>query len=101
MAFNEEKVILDMGMVYYSLPVDGIKDNTPEKLDELISQLNAEEKIVIHCASAGRVTDFFMAYLVSGLGYSLDDAVKVGKQLRFSIPLEKLLQKEISLETVN
>ena len=40
MAFNEEKVILDMGMVYYSLPVDGIKDNTPEKLDELIKKLH-------------------------------------------------------------
>ncbi|MCK4699702.1 MAG: hypothetical protein KAT38_05195 [Bacteroidales bacterium] len=53
---------------------------------------------MIHCASAGRVTHFFMAYLIKNKGYSINEAVEIGKSLKFSLPLEKLLETEISLE---
>lgn len=53
---------------------------------------------MIHCASAGRVTHFFMAYLIKNKGYSINEAVEIGKSLKFSLPLEKLLDTEISLE---
>jgi len=39
-----------------------------------------------------------MAYLIKNKGYSVNQAVKVGKSLKFSLSLEKLLETEISME---
>ena len=71
---------------------------TPENLDMLADILKTRTDVLIHCASAGRVTNFFMAYLIKYRGYTLDEAVEVGKDLRFSLPLEKLLDRNISME---
>jgi uncharacterized protein (TIGR01244 family) len=100
-AYVEKANAVKLGLEFYSLPVEGNKDYTPEKLDALISQLNRDEKIVIHCQSAGRATDFFMAYLIKDRGYTVNEAIEVGKSLRFSLPLEKLLNAEISMEMKN
>jgi len=99
-AYNEESNAKALGLEYYPLPVDGIKDYTPEKLDDLIKHINANEKVLIHCASGGRATDFFMAYLVKGKGYSINEAIEIGKQLKFTLPLEKLLDTKISMESI-
>ena len=88
-----------MGFEYYSIPVDGLKDYTPAKLDTLSVLLNKKDQIFLHCASGGRATDFFMAYLVKSKGYSLNEAAEIGRKLRFSLPLEKLLDTKISLES--
>ena len=74
------------------------QDDNPEKLDALINLLNRNEKILIHCAGANRVSDFFMAYLIKSQGYTVNEAVQVGEKLKFSLPLEKLLDAEISLK---
>ncbi len=97
-AFNEANICRDMGFEYYSIPVDGLKDNTPAKLDTLSVLLNRNDQVFLHCASAGRATDFFMAYLVKSKGYSVDEAAEIGRKLRFSLPLEKLLDTKITLE---
>lgn len=97
-AYNEEINAQELGFEYHALPVDGTKDYTPEKLEVFLSLINKNEKTVIHCASAGRVTHFFMAYLIKNKGYSINEAVEIGKSLKFSLPLEKLLETEISME---
>ena len=97
-AFNEVNVSKDMGFKYYSIPVDGTKDYTPAKLDTLSILLDKNDQIFLHCTSAGRATDFFMAYLVKSKGYSVDEAAEIGRKLRFSLPLEKLLDTKITLE---
>lgn len=96
-SFNEEIVAGQMGLKYYSVPVDGIKEHTPAKLKEL-SGLLSDQPVLIHCASGGRATNFFMAYLVKNKGYSIDKAVEIGKKLNFSFPLENLLDTKITME---
>jgi protein tyrosine phosphatase (PTP) superfamily phosphohydrolase (DUF442 family) len=97
-SFNEEAVAGQMGMKYCALPVDVTKDLTPAKLDEFSNLLNGDETILIHCAGAGRVTYFIMAWLVRSRGYTINKAVDIGKRLTFSLPIEKLLGTEISME---
>ena len=97
-AYNEEANAQELGFKYHSIPVDGTKDYSPEKLEVFLSLMNKNEKTVIHCASAGRVTHFFMAYLIKNKGYTVNEAVEIGKGLKFSLPLEKLLDTEISME---
>jgi protein tyrosine phosphatase (PTP) superfamily phosphohydrolase (DUF442 family) len=96
-AFNEENLSRELGFTYYNLPIDVTKDYNPEKLNAFSDLLTRNEIILIHCASAGRVTDFFMAYLITKQGYTLDEATAVGRKLRFSLSLEKLLGAEIGL----
>jgi protein tyrosine phosphatase (PTP) superfamily phosphohydrolase (DUF442 family) len=100
-AFNEVRICKEMGFEYYSIPVDGMKDYTPAKLDTLSVLLNKNEQVLIHCASGGRSTDFFMAYLVKSRGYSVNEAAEIGRKLKFSLPLEKLLDTKIDLELHN
>jgi len=97
-SYNEELIAKQLGFKYLSLPVDGIKDYTPDKLQEFSVLLEGNDPIFIHCASAGRVTYFFMAYLIKCKGYSIDQAVSIGKKLTFSFPLENLLDTKISME---
>jgi protein tyrosine phosphatase (PTP) superfamily phosphohydrolase (DUF442 family) len=99
-AFNEVDIARATGFEYYSVPVDGIKDYTPEKLASLATLLVSNDSTLIHCASGGRATDFFMAYLVKNKGYSVNEAVGVGRQLKFSLPIEKLLDCKINVVLV-
>jgi len=100
-AFKEVNICREMGFEYYSIPIDGLKDYTPAKLDMVSVLLNRNEEIFIHCASGGRVTDFFMAYLVKNKGYSVNEAADIGRKLKFSLPFEKLLDTKINLEVRN
>ena len=97
-AFNEVNICKNMGFEYYSIPVDGTKDYTPAKLDTLSVLLNRKDPVFLHCASGGRATDFFMAFLVKSKGYTINEAAEIGRKLKFSLPLEKLLDTKISLE---
>lgn len=97
-AFNENNICKEMGFEYYSVPVDGVKDYTPAKLYTLSALLKRNDQVFLHCASGGRATDFFMAYLVKSKGYTINDAALIGRKLKFTLPLEKLLDTKISLE---
>ena len=97
MAFNEEEVVGKLGMEFVHLPVDGQKDYTPEKLEAFARLLNHTDTIVVHCAGAGRVSDFMMAWLIKTQGYSVAEATEVGRQLKFSLPLEKLIGTKVTI----
>jgi protein tyrosine phosphatase (PTP) superfamily phosphohydrolase (DUF442 family) len=96
-AFNEVNICREMGLDYYSIPVDGLKDYIPAKLDTLSVLLNRKDIVFLHCASGGRATDFFMAYLVKSKGYSINEAAEIGRKLRFTLPVEKILDIKINL----
>ena len=98
MAFNEAEMARDLGFEYHSVPVDGFEAYTPGNLEKMASLLVPGKKVLIHCAGAGRVTSFFMAYLFKYEGYNIDEAVEVGKQLKFIMPLEELLDVKIHFE---
>ena len=97
-AYNEKNKTSELGFEYHNLPVNGTEDFSPEKLEAFLKLINEDEKILIHCRSAGRVTYFFMAYLIKTKGYSVNEAVEIGKKLKFAFPLEKLLDTKISME---
>lgn len=99
-SFNEESVATQMGLRYHSIPVDGIIDYTPAKLDEMSSLLMEDKPVLIHCAGAGRVTYFFMAYLIKYCNYEIDEAIEIGKKLTFSFPLENLLDTKITMKVL-
>ncbi len=100
-AFNEENMAKELGFKYHCLPIGGSKAYSPENLDAFAKLVLGDKKLLIHCRSAGRVTTIFMAYLVKYKGYSINEAAQVGRSLKFSLPLEKMLETEISLEIVN
>jgi protein tyrosine phosphatase (PTP) superfamily phosphohydrolase (DUF442 family) len=97
-AYNEQYIVQELGFAYYSITVNGIQDYTPEKLEAISAQMNDNEKILLHCRTAGRATQFFMAYLIKLKGYSIREAVEIGKKINFSIPLEQILDIEIIME---
>jgi protein tyrosine phosphatase (PTP) superfamily phosphohydrolase (DUF442 family) len=97
-SFNETAVAGQLGFDYSVFPVDGRNDYSTGKLEEFSRLVTGEEIIFIHCASAGRVTNFFMGYLIKSKGSSVDEAVAVGKKLAFYLALEDLLGVELHME---
>ncbi len=97
-AFNEKNMAKELGLQYHSLSIGGSKDYSPENLEKFEKLVKADEKLLIHCRSAGRATILFMAYLIKHKNYSVNEAAQIGRQIKFSLPLEKLLDQEISLE---
>jgi uncharacterized protein (TIGR01244 family) len=97
-SFNEDSAARQMGFKYYSIPVDGTKDYTPAKLDQMSNLLAEDKPVLIHCTSANRATYFFMAYLIKNRSYSIDKAIEIGKKLTFSFPLENLLNTRITMD---
>lgn len=100
MAFDEAEMARKLGFEYHSVPVDGLEAHTPENLEKMADLVIPGKKVLIHCASAGRATNFFMAYLVKYEGYTIDEAVEVGEQLKFIMPLEKLLDVKVHIEAL-
>ncbi len=99
-AYNEKINAQKSGFEYYSVPVDANKDYTPEKLGTFLSLINKDEKILIHCLTGVRATTFLMAYLIKDKGYTINEAIEIGRNLRFSLPLEMLLDKKVSMEII-
>lgn len=99
-SFDEKDIASKLEMRYISIPVNGYSSYTPENLAKFAEAMNGDyNKVLIHCGSAGRVTTFMMGYLVEYKNYDLSDAIKFGKQIKFSFPLENLLSKEIVWDT--
>jgi len=98
MAFNEENVVRELGMIYVSIPLGEKPSYRPQAVDTFALVLNAHEgKAFIHCLSAGRVSYMWVAYLVRHRGYPLDDALAIGKRMKYPTTLEDLLGAKISL----
>ena len=96
--FDEKSLVREMGFEYIEIPVGSRKDYSPGKLKAVSRQINENEKILLHCRTADRVTHFFIAYLIKHKGYSINEAVDIGRQIRFFFPLEGLLDIEIDMK---
>lgn len=87
-----------LGLEYVNCPVAGTDDYTPENLATVCDLLDAHAHAALHCRSAGRATWFYMAYLVDRKGYALNDAINIGRQMRFTFLLEELLDREVRFD---
>ena len=95
--FDENSFLKEMNMSLISIPIDGYDSFTPENLQKFADALNSNHnKVLVHCASCGRVSYFMMAYLKKHKDYSLEEAIKFGQQLKFKFPIEYLLGEELT-----
>jgi len=97
-AYNEAIQAKEIGFDYQIIEVFGLAGYNDENLQKFISLINTDEKILIHCMTGIRANDFFMAYLIKKQGYSIEEALIVGRQIKFLIPLEYLLNEKITKE---
>jgi len=97
-AYNEKSIAEEFGFKYCNIPIDVSKDYTPERLEEISIQLKTDDVTLLHCTSGGRATYIFMAYLIKSRGFTINQAVELGKNLKYSNPLELLLDIGINLE---
>jgi uncharacterized protein (TIGR01244 family) len=99
--YDEENIAKELGMTYVSIPLGDRETYRPATVDTFAAVLAASTgKAFIHCLSGGRVTYLWIAYLVRHRGYSLDDAVQIGKRIKYPTQLEDLLGARISLSIV-
>jgi uncharacterized protein (TIGR01244 family) len=91
-AFNEENIVKELGLAYALLPIREKESFSPRTVDSFAALLSANKgRVVLHCASAGRATNLWMAYLVRHRGFDVDDAALVGRQIKFTLPFEDFL----------
>ncbi len=97
-SYNEENLAKEMGLTYSPIPVGDKDSYSPKTLDRLAQAIKANNgKTLIHCATGVRATHLWMAYLVHYRACRLNDAVAVGKQMKFTLPLEDFLGARISM----
>ena len=100
--FNEEELVAELEMDYVSIPMSGINAYSPETLEKVAEAIKSHEgKTLIHCASCGRVTYVWMAYLIKYCDYTVNEAVTVGKEMKYRFYLEYLLDEEITMDLKN
>ncbi len=79
--FDEESLVVDRGMIYHSLPVDGVEGlslSNIKALDQLLKQ-SGDEKVFLHCASGNRVGALMALRAASFDGKNIDEALVLGK----------------------
>jgi protein tyrosine phosphatase (PTP) superfamily phosphohydrolase (DUF442 family) len=97
-SFNEENVVKELGMSYFSLPVGDKATYSPATVDKFAEILKTNTgKALVHCLSGGRVTFVWIAYLVRHRNYSLNDAIEIGKKIKYAFPLEDFLGSQIQM----
>ena len=80
---RERQLAEKAGLRYISIPVVG-SDPKPEQADQFLKAVkdNANQPMLIHCASANRVGGFWMIHRVLDQGWSedkaLEEATKIG-----------------------
>lgn len=96
--YDEQFVAEQLGFDFYSLPVDSKTGFTHVNQAAFNALADAGTPTLVHCQSGKRATFFFIAYLVQERGYTLEEAVSIGRQMKYSSPLEQLLDEEFILE---
>jgi uncharacterized protein (TIGR01244 family) len=98
--FDEAAAVSGLGMEYVHIPVNG-RDfpYTTDPVDRFAGVVDRHSgPVVLHCASGGRVSYLWSAYLIRHRGFALGDAVARGEAIGMpSNPLEGLTGRQIKL----
>ena len=79
-AYDEAKLVEDLGMTYISLPIEvsgGLTKANAATLDQLVSE--ADGPSLVHCGSGDRVGALYAINAFHKSGLPLEDAIAVGK----------------------
>lgn len=97
--FDEAALANANGLNFVRVPVSGAKAMTPEKVDEItkaVVQHRSQGRVLVHCASGGRVGLWAGAHFKKDHGYSEADAMKVATEIgmpeRFNSSLKTLMK---------
>lgn len=91
-AFCEKSLLESLGIEYFSIPISGRDGYSKVNYDLFVDALQGDDdKVLIHCKGAGRVTYFMMSYLIQEENRNLNDVKEFGSQLTYFSPLEALL----------
>jgi protein tyrosine phosphatase (PTP) superfamily phosphohydrolase (DUF442 family) len=99
--YDERFVAEKLGFSYFELPIENGSGFTAENQAAFNDILETGTPTFIHCSSGRRATYLFIAYLVGEQGIQLQEAIEIGKKMKYSSPLEQLLGKEIYMEMVS
>lgn len=100
--YDEQALAEELGMIYLHFPMGGSAGYSPQVVDTLAQTLEEyPDKTFIHCAVGGRVGYLWIAYLINYKGQTIDDAVDIGRNIRYFSALEKLLGFELSMRRKN
>ena len=101
--YDEPAVAKANGLNFVRVPVSGAKAMTPEKVDQItraVVQHRSQGRVLVHCASGGRVGLWAGAHFKKDHGYSDADAMKVaadiGMPKRFNGSLKTLMKESKS-----
>jgi protein tyrosine phosphatase (PTP) superfamily phosphohydrolase (DUF442 family) len=95
--FNEEALLDSLRIPYKNIPIGGSSGFTKEAIDNIDSAIKENSgNIMIHCRSAGRATNAWVAWLINYNHIPVDQAVTLGKHMQMRFYLEDLLGYELS-----
>lgn len=97
-AFPEKDSAEMLGFKYVAIPVNGKTGFNPTNQGRFNAVLDPGQPTLIHCASGGRATNMLMAWLITEQGYTLEEALAIGRSMMFRIPLEGLLDTEFEMQ---
>lgn len=99
--FDEAQVVANLGLRYVHIPQGGPDTPySPAALQQVATAIaEAEGDVLLHCTVAWRASHMWAAYLVAHQGFSVNDAVQVGKQMNMGgYPFAEFLDRQISLQ---
>jgi protein tyrosine phosphatase (PTP) superfamily phosphohydrolase (DUF442 family) len=96
--FDEDSLLRELEIKYAEIPLGGDVGYPPVAVDRFAGLLKKHDgKTLIHCAGAGRVGYIWMAYLVKHRKFSIDEAIAIGKKIKFRFALEELLDTRFTI----
>ena len=103
--FSESALAAKLGLKYIEIPLGGNEGYDPADVQALAAALDQHQagEVLLHCASGGRATQLYTAYLVNSKGLSLEDAQQRLRDLGLIKPtgLERLTGRQTQTKLVD
>jgi len=96
--FDEAAFLDSLNIPYINIPIGGKAGFTSKAIQEIDSVIKKypQARIMIHCRSAARATNAWMAWLINYEDIPVNDAIDMGRKMQFSFILEDLLGYDLS-----
>ena len=95
LGFDESELVEALGMTYVHVPLNG-RDypHTPQALAQVSAAMSAagDDPVLLHCASSGRASHMFAAWLIASRNMPVDRAITLTREIGLgTLPVESLL----------
>jgi protein tyrosine phosphatase (PTP) superfamily phosphohydrolase (DUF442 family) len=95
--FDQASFLDSLEVPYVLAPIGGNAGYTVESIEKINEAiLGHKGNIMIHCRSAGRATNAWVAWLINYYKMPVNDAITLGKQMQLRFYIEDLLGYELS-----